>query len=72
MRTKIARLHEVENQLASQKAQLDMARNQLQEGRDATVLINDLMEAGVVHRESDQVFVAKNDDGERRFDYQNN
>ena len=33
------------------------------------MILNDLMKAKVVHRESDNVFVAQNAEGERRFDY---
>jgi hypothetical protein len=35
------------------------------------MLVNDLMNAGIVRRESDHTFVANNAEGERRFDYQN-
>ena len=76
IRIKMARLDEMEQQLASQEAQLAMAQNQLhqkdqqlQENDGAAVLVNDLMNAGIVRRESDHAFVAKNAEGERRFDY---
>jgi len=70
LRSKIARLNEVEAQLEAQQAALDIAQNQLQENEGAAVLVNDLMKAGIVRRESDHAFVANNAEGERRFDYQ--
>ena len=83
LRTKMARLDEMELRLASQQAQLAMAQNQLQkkdaelqqnaaqlqQNEGAAILIDDLMKAGVVRRESDHAFVASNAEGERRFDY---
>jgi len=33
------------------------------------MVLNDLLKANMVHRESDNVFVAQNAKGEQRFDY---
>ena len=71
LRAKMARLDEVEHQLAAQEAQLQQAQQELQENEGAAQLVNDLMKAGIVRRESDHAFVANNADGERRFDYLN-
>ena len=64
IRAKMARLDEVEHQLAQQEQQVGEISNHA-----AAVILNDLMKAKVVHRESDNVFVAQNAEGERRFDY---
>ena len=76
VRAKMARLDEVERQLAAHEAALEDAQSQLQQNQEqlqlnegAAVLINDLMKAGIVRQESDHAFVANNAEGERRFDY---
>ena len=64
IRTKLARLEEVEAQLAISQQQVGDMPNHA-----AAMVLNDLIQAKIVHRESDSVFVAQNADGERRFDY---
>ena len=65
IRTKLARLEEVEAQLAASERQVGDMPNHA-----AAMVLNDLLKANVVHRESDSVFVAQNAEGERRFDYE--
>tara|TARA_B100000768_G_C11271599_1_gene373725 strand:+ start:1227 stop:1352 length:126 start_codon:yes stop_codon:yes gene_type:complete len=36
---------------------------------EAAMVLNDLLKANMVRRESDSVFVAQNAEGEQRFDY---
>ena len=77
LRAKMARLDEVERQLAAHEAaledsqsQLQQNQQQLQQNEGGAQLVNDLMKAGIARQESDHAFVANNAEGERRFDYQ--
>ena len=65
IRAKLARLDEVELMLAASEKQVGDMPNHA-----AAMVLNDLLKAKVVHRESDSVFVAQNAEGERRFDYE--
>ena len=62
VRTKFARLEQVEREL--QQMQEEAAMN-----RDAAVLISDLINAGVVKQKAENSFVIQGAQGELNFDY---
>lgn len=65
IRTKLARLNELELRLAqAEQQQVQQAANQ-----DAAAVLSDLINSGIVRQESEHCFVAANQEGERRFDY---
>ena len=65
IRTKLARIDELEARVA-QAEQLELEQ---ESNREASQVLNDLINSGVVRQESEHCFVAANQEGERRFDY---
>ena len=65
IRAKLARIDELEARVA-QAEQLEMEQ---ESNREASQVLNDLINSGVVRQESEHCFVAANQEGERRFDY---
>ncbi len=62
MRTKYARLNQVEREL-------EQVQEEASINRDAAVLISDLINAGVVKQKTENQFVIQAAQGELNFDY---